>query len=385
MLLSAEIKNFKSIKSKFFKLRHLNLLLGLNGMGKSSFIQNLLAFRQSKNIADGILSLNGSFVKIGSTKDALYQYSKKSDFSTHLKFSDKNELNYIFDYVIDADTFKAKNINLNLYGEKEVHDSFLKNESLFNKNFQYLNASRVEPVSLFQKNYSQVVELRNIGNHGEYTAHYIDIFGNDEIEIDNLLHPNSKTTDEITNEEIIVKTLIHQLNLWMGEISPDVNIRTTEISSDNVLLEYVFKQPNFGNTNRFKPENVGFGITYGLPVVLTLLKSKPGDLLIIENPESHIHPRGQVEIGRLIALAAMSGVQLIVETHSDHIINGLRVAVKEKLIDKSEILIYYFEKIVGSDEQYSKITNIEINDQGELSEYPKKMLDEWNDQLMKLL
>ena len=151
------------------------------------------------------------------------------------------------------------------------------------------------------------------------------------------------------------------------------------------MLEYVFKQPNLGNTNRFKAENVGFGITYVLPVVLALLKSKPGDLLIIENPESHIHPRGQVILGRLMSIAAMSGVQIIVETHSDHIINGIRVAVKENLIAKNKALIYYFEKVIESDEQYSKITNIEIDEKGELSEYPKDMLDEWNDQLMKLL
>ena len=77
MIESVEIKNFKSIKSKYFPLRNLNVLLGLNGMGKSSFIQNLLAFRQSRKIASGELSLNGNYVNIGTTKDALYQYSKK--------------------------------------------------------------------------------------------------------------------------------------------------------------------------------------------------------------------------------------------------------------------------------------------------------------------
>lgn len=44
--------------------------------------------------------------------------------------------------------------------------------------------------------------------------------------------------------------------------------------------------------------------------------------MIIENPEAHIHPRGQAEMGRLIALAAAAGMQLFVETHSDHIVNG---------------------------------------------------------------
>ncbi len=385
MIESIEIKNFKSIKNKFFHLRNLNILLGLNGMGKSSFIQNLLAFRQSENISKGELKLNGDYVNIGTTKDALYQYAKKSPLSTHLIFDSKNELKYLFDYVIESNVFRATNLGADIYGEYQTNANFLDYESLFSENFQYLNAERVAPSSYMPKDYVSVVELKDIGNQGQFTSHYIEIFGNDEIIIDALIHPNSKVKDEVTGDEIIVKTLINQINLWMGEISPNVNILTTSISSDNVLLEYVFKQPNLGNTNRFKPENVGFGITYSLPVVVALLKSKPGDLLIIENPESHIHPKGQAQLGKLMAIAAMNGVQIIVETHSDHIINGVRVAVKEGNIDKDKALIYYFEKVIQSDEQYSKITNVEIDRKGELSDYPKDMLDEWNDQLMKLL
>lgn len=385
MIESVEIKNFKSIKQKHFQLRNLNILLGLNGMGKSSFIQNLLAFRQSKNILTGRLDLNGEYVKIGTTKDALYQYSKKSPFSTQFKFTNTDLIDFVFDYKIEADFFNTKDKKPSKNIEGLIIYPNLGKESLFDDRFQYLNASRAEPKTVNQKNYTQVVELRNLGNHGEYTAHFIETFGNDDIEIDGLIHPDSKVKDDVMNEEYIVKTLINQINLWMGEISPNVNIRTTSISSENILLEYVFKQPNMGNTNRFKPENVGFGITYGLPVVVAILKSKPGDLLILENPESHIHPKGQAQLGRLMALAAMNGVQVIVETHSDHIVNGVRVAVKESSIDCNKAMIYYFEKVVKPDEQYSKITNIEIDQKGELSEYPKDMLDEWSNQLFKLI
>jgi predicted ATPase len=294
-------------------------------------------------------------------------------------------MNFSFDYKIDSDIFSAENIGQNIYRENPKLDKIVIEESLFNSNFQYLNANRQEPSLINPKNYTQVVSLKNIGNRGEFTAHYIEIFGNDDIKLDALLHPNTVTRDEITNQEIVVKTLINQINLWMGEISPNVNIRTTEVSSEDIRLEYVYKQPNLGNTNRFKPENVGFGITYVLPVVVALLKSKSGDLVVIENPESHIHPRGQVELGKLMAHAAMSGVQIIVETHSDHIVNGVRVAVKEEILDKNKALIFYFGKTIKPDEQYSKITNVEIDNRGELSEYPKDMLDEWSNQLFKLM
>ena len=100
MVNSIEIKNFKSIKKKYFPLRNLNILLGLNGMGKSSFIQTLLVLRQSYDLRRGYkLEINnGSYVKLGSTKDVLYQYSKNENLSLNLEFRDKQTLNLEFDY-----------------------------------------------------------------------------------------------------------------------------------------------------------------------------------------------------------------------------------------------------------------------------------------------
>jgi predicted ATPase len=384
MIQTLEIKNFKSIKNKRFNLKNLNLNLGLNGMGKSTFIQSILAIKQSESLGSGLLNLRGQYVNIGTTKDALYQYAKKGEnLSLGIQFDNSDLLTMEFDYKIDADYFK-NNVTLDIYGEdKGIFEKLEK--YLLNKNFQYLNANRIEPKSIYAKSYSNVVNDNNIGNNGEYTAHFIEIHGNDEILFDNLLHRDTAVTDTTTNTEIVNRTLINQINLWMGEISPGVNVRTTSISSDFVLLEYVFKQPNFGNTNRFKPENVGFGITYCLPIITALLASKPGELIIIENPESHIHPRGQAELGKLIAKTAMNNVQIIIETHSDHILNGIRVAVKEGNIDKDKVAIFYYDKVVEASEQYSKITDIQVNKNGELSEYPKNMLDEWSNQLFKLI
>ena len=135
----------------------------------------------------------------------------------------------------------------------------------------------------------------------------------------------------------------------------------------------------------FKPENVGFGISYSLHVVVALLKAKPGDLLIIENPESHIHPRGQAELGKLIALVAQNDIQVIIETHSDHILNGIRVGIKEHNVLTDRTALFYFEKVVTESEQYSQISNIGVDKNGELSNYPPNLLAEWSNQLLKLL
>lgn len=385
MIKSIEIKNFKSIKGKHFHLRNLNVLLGLNGQGKSSFIQALLLLRQSEtSLRRGVLKLNGDEIKIGTTKDALYQYFNKNEsLSLGITFDEKESILLNFDYTIGSDVFNQINRETDVYGEPKYKLDLT--QPLFSNKFQYLNANRIEPQSIHKKSYTSVVTLGNIGALGEYTVDYLETRGNDEVEFENLIHPKTVTSKNNHGQTIRDTRLINQVNQWMREISPEVNISTTSVSSDLVKLEYEFDQKTYGKTNRFKPENVGFGISYALHVVVALLKAKSGDLVIIENPESHIHPRGQAELGKLISLVGQNDVQLIIETHSDHILNGIRVGVKEapSLIDKS--ILFYFEKEFTDTEQYSNIINIQIDGKGELSNYPKNLLEEWSNQILKLL
>jgi predicted ATPase len=226
---------------------------------------------------------------------------------------------------------------------------------------------------------------RNLGIKGEYTVHFLELKGNDLIAFDNCIHPKSNIAITNTNEKIVDKRLIHQVNKWLSEISPEVHVITNDLTSDFVQLGFEFTQPTFGSTMTFKPENVGFGISYALHVITALLSVQPGGLIIIENPESHIHPRGQAELGKLIALVAQNNVQLVIETHSDHIVNGIRVGIKENPTLEDKSILFYFEKVVTENEQYSKVTDIEIDKNGTLSHYPANLLDEWSNQLSQLL
>ncbi|NCT76927.1 MAG: DUF3696 domain-containing protein [Chitinophagaceae bacterium] len=385
MIKSIELKNFKSIKAKYFPLRNLNVLLGLNGQGKSSFIQSLLVLRQSgDSLKRGVLQLNGNEFNMGITKDALYQYTGKNEtLSIALAFDDKEPYLMNFDYTIGSDVFNQTNRQTDIYGEAK--SSLDSKQPLFANNFQYLNANRIEPQSIHKKSYTNVVTMNNIGSQGQYTVDYLETRGNENVAFQNYIHP--KTLSSRSSHGVVTKDerLINQVNLWMREISPDVSVSITSVSSDLVKLEYEFEQPTYGKTMAFKPENVGFGISYSLHVVVALLKAKPGDLLIIENPESHIHPRGQAELGKLIALVAQNDVQVIIETHSDHVLNGIRVGVKETPEMKDRTALFYFEKVVTESEQYSQIANIEVDKNGELSNYPANLLAEWSNQLLKLL
>lgn len=135
--------------------------------------------------------------------------------------------------------------------------------------------------------------------------------------------------------------------------------------------------------------NVGFGISYVAPVIVSLLKAKSGDLVIIENPEAHLHPRGQRKMGELIAKAASGGAQIILETHSDHILNGIRLSVKNRTISTNDVrLNYFFQRldsnlILGERVIHEKCSPV-ILDDGSLSDWPDGFFDEWDKALDEL-
>ncbi|MCZ2282175.1 MAG: AAA family ATPase [Bacteroidales bacterium] len=323
MINKIEIKNFKSIKKCEVKVSYLNLLMGLNGMGKSSFLHALLLFKQS-NLESGRFFLNDKYVKIGKSNDAFYQFAEEDFIEFNLEFRDNEKREWRFNYIPGND-FLDSNIRLD--------NEFLNRESFLTGNFQYINAERVGPREIYSTSSSDTLIGKQLGNFGQFAVHFLNLYGNEKISEISLQHPKAKSS-----------SLIHNVDAWLSEISPGVKLNTRDIpGTDQVLLDVQFEL-SFGLSNPFRPTNVGFGISYVLPVILALLKAEPQKVIIIENPESHIHPRGQAELGKLISLAANIGSQLFIETHSDHLLNGIRVSVKENLVDKSKVNVMYFEK-----------------------------------------
>jgi predicted ATPase len=357
-----KILNFKSLKDITLNARGLNLLSGLNGMGKSTLIQTLLLMKQSDSLYhSGQLKLRGGLVDIGKGKDALYQFAEDDVIYFGFKFSNGQELEWSFEYKPEWELLESNSKN----------DTKLASE--FINRLHYLSADRLGPQPLYDVSLSSV-EREEFGTKGEFAIHYLQIYGR-RFKIDKRMQHNATKG----------LTLLSQLNGWLSEISPGVKANIVEIPGvDKMVLSYDFELGT-GRTASFRPQNVGFGISFSLSVILALLTAKADSLVIIENPEAHIHPRGQAELGKLMALCSTCGAQLFVETHSDHIINGVRVAVKEGLIDQNKVNICWFSKVTTDSEQYTKMSEIFIDDKGELSDYPIDFLDEWNNQLLRLV
>ena len=368
MLSNISIQNFKSLKNLTLTITNLNIFTGLNGSGKSSLMQTLLLLRQSFNTEitknQGLIIQDGDLINLGKGKDILYQYAKEEKIEMELT-DNSNKYFWSFGYEFDATILPIVSQRIN-----NLDDC-----NLFTSNFQYLNTEHISPQTLHDKNDTQITKYDNIGTKGEFSIHYLAKYGLDK----------KVTNEKVIHPKALSNSLIHQVDAWIAEISPGAKLSIKEIKDIDLVKLAIQFEDNHGYSNEFQPINVGFGITYVLPVVLAILKAKPSDILILENPESHIHPKGQSTIGKLIAYAAQTGVQIFVETHSDHLINGIRVAVKQEKLSKENVKLFYLERYNDDKEMQTISHEILIDKNGELNNYPQGFLDEWDEQLMNLI
>jgi predicted ATPase len=114
-----------------------------------------------------------------------------------------------------------------------------------------------------------------------------------------------------------------------------------------------------------------------------LLSAKAGDLVILENPEAHLHPRAQVRIADLCARATVSGVQVLLETHSDHILNGVRVSVHQHRLPAEKVAVHFFSR--PQPEGSPVWRELHMKAGGRLTERPDGFFDEIERQLSELL
>ena len=96
---------------------------------------------------------------------------------------------------------------------------------------------------------------------------------------------------------------------------------------------------------RIRPTNVGFGLSYVSSVIITCLISKPGDLIIVENPEAHLHTKGQRAITDLLIRTAQAGVQVICESHSRELLYCTRQRVLDQTVSPDLVSVLYVHAV----------------------------------------
>ncbi|HEY9809033.1 MAG TPA: DUF3696 domain-containing protein [Halomicronema sp.] len=361
MIQTLHLKNFKCFEEQSLQFKKLTLLSGLNSTGKSSALQSLLLLRQSyqQNLLPNTgLALNGDLICIGTGKDAVFEKATEDLIGFDIVAENGIQERWSFHYgKPDAKVLDLASTSTT----SEIYKS-----NLFSDEFYYLQAERLGPRPYFQMSEFQV-RKRQLGTKGEYTAHFLSTYRDEYIPLNTLKHPKESSLK-----------LKFQVQAWMGEISPGTRLEII----DNSLLDLVSVQYSYELSNPYRATNVGFGISYTLPIIVAVLASTPGTLLIIENPEAHLHPQGQAKMGELLSLAASGGVQVVIETHSDHVLNGIRLAVHAGKISPQDVQLNFFEK---NNKGVTQVVSPRIDRNGRIDQWPEGFFDEWDKSLDLLL
>ncbi|EOX3333846.1 DUF3696 domain-containing protein [Vibrio cholerae] len=377
MINKFSIGNFKSFEKVSFDLKPLTVLSGINGSGKSTLCQAMLLMKQyfvnSFNDNKSI-SLNNDYVQLGRIQDIFHHGANEENI---FFVAEDRDSRFIYNVEVNNDNLTndfIKGTTQIIVNQNEQKEEKLLQRSL--RDIKYITAERVGPRAVQLKNDHIVRIEKHVGIAGEYTNSFLDLHGSEILDLGFRSHLDSPSD-----------SLYSQSVYWLKSICQNINLNTTSHQEiDQVSLSFQF-DTSLGKSNNLRPTNVGFGISYVMPVIISCLTAKPGDILIIDTPEAHLHPKGQFIMGELIACSAADGVQIIVETHSDHVINGIRMQTIKEVLQPDDSQFYYFELGAGSgyDSPVTIVHNPKINSSGQFDHWPRGFFDEWSYALNEML
>lgn len=342
------IRGYKAIDNETLKFKNLTILTGVNSSGKSSVIQSLLmisAFTSNKNM------LIQEFIK------------EYSDFNTNRnRYTNAKEIFIELNTKNKKDTLRIKyhdNIN------KEITNINHSQICDYENNLFYISANRIG-----QEELASYDENNKFGTNGKY------VFGYFEQNKSNIIN------DELISKEADSFTLDSQVSFWLQYILDiDLRIVTSKITASQVKVSF-----NSDGLENISPYNLGAGNSYVAKIIIMALCCRPGNLLIIENPEIHLHPKAQAKLGDFITFIASKNIQIILETHSEHIINKTRYNIYKKKFNNEDVIIHYKASTL------EKFIPLLINQNGHFVnnkdseiEFPNGFFDSTLDELLEIM
>lgn len=373
MLRNLHIARFKCFQRLDLELRPLTLLSGVNGGGKSTVIQSLVLLSQtiSEREWGRTLLLEWPELTLGSAADVLNQ-NARDRFSFGAATSAER-----LQWAFKAADRRALSVELESV-QRDGQDVPLTDPVRWLLPAAEAEASsvvstlrRLSWITAERTGHRELLPLRDehghqhVGARGELAA--------------GLLH--WRKDDPVRPVLCIADrppTLLHQLKARMQEFFPGCDLRVVPIDGASAV-SLQLKSDHRSDFQR--PQNVGFGLTQLFPILVGVLAAKDGDVLVIENPEVHLHPKAQQDIGMLLANVAASGVQVIVETHSDHVLNGVRLAAKTKAISHADVAVHFFG---NSDGTFAPMSP-KLDADGRLDSWPEGFFDQFDQALSQLL
>jgi predicted ATPase len=361
------IQRFKCYRDQSLALRHLTVLAGVNGGGKSTVLQAVLLLRDAAYRGRASCELNGPFgLDLGEALDVLHHEAEPEE-GIRLTVDD-DSAQYVLDMAVPTDRSRSLPITAALL---PAAAAILGQRG---RSFMFLSADRLGPRDVYEATTLDPEDL-NVGCRGEAVAQVL-VQADRMIVANELAYPG---TDAIGAQ----RTVPSQTELWLSEIVRPIQIDAKWIPGTSVVT-LRFRESGFqGEWTR--PANTGFGLTSILPVVVAGLTVAKGGMLVVENPEVHLHPRGQSEVGAFLARIAASGVQVLVETHSDHVLNGIRRAVAcDHVLPAEKVVVHFFGVPENTGSGRLSIESLDLKPNGDISTWPRNFFDQIEDDLARL-
>lgn len=170
-------------------------------------------------------------------------------------------------------------------------------------------------------------------------------------------------------------------NLILGWILPGASFDVTLSEESDSASTHFLRDP-LGRRVKVRATHIGFGLTYALPIIVSVLSLSENSLFLVENPEAHLHPFSQSRLGAFLAIMSELGRQIFVETHSDHFVNGVRLAIKSGLARGDSVSFAFFEPPLHG--ETAEVTSISVDDRGILSQWPRGFFDQIESDLSRL-
>lgn len=304
MMNCIKIQGFKCFEKAEIQFSNFTLLAGKNSTGKSTVIQAILALYQNS-----ASSLAGRYMNIGTISEVKNWITGSKQIFLEAEYEHQGET-CSYSKVFSDDEREKKN-------GKRFPDEM---------NIRYLAADRIGVEDTYEKSLDGKDQ---IGVRCEYVFFYLAGHQDEKIKESGFIY-DSKTK----------LTLGGQVDYWLERIL-GYRVSAEEIPGTE-LIRVAYSNHEIGKNIR--PKNVGTGVSYIAEIIIAALSCKRGDMLVIENPEIHLHPSGQAELMEFLVFLAQNGLQVVMETHSDHIFNGLRRCVNDSRIANDKVKIYFFQQ-----------------------------------------
>ena len=364
MLTQLDLRHFKCFEVLHLPLRPLTLLSGINASGKSSVLQALVLLHQTMREHEWSLRLmlNGASVQLGTVSDVVDKVYGRRDCEIGLV-----DGNTSFQW-----TFRGERMEMSMAVKRVVANGVSIDDptrlrhllapdttpSLAErlKNLTYLTAERMGPREMYAMCDPQIAPV--VGPSGEDAASVL-YTKRDEHVGEKLTLPDASSASLLQQVEARMRVFFPGCRLEMQPV-PYANAVTLGLRTSDV-------------TDYHRPIHAGFGITQILPIVIAALAAKANDFLLIENPEVHLHPAAQAQMGHFLAEVARSDIQVILETHSDHILNGVRRAVKAGVLASDQVSIHFFRP---RSEHSAQVESPVLDGTGNIDAWPEGFFDQ---------